>query len=236
LEAVLREIETFGFSRDPGDYYFTIFGQPAAESKWGWRFEGHHISLNMAFKDGRLAGPTPCFFGANPAVVPSGPLTGHEMLKDEIGAARALLETINDAQRDQVLIRDRAFGDIVAGPRREESLATQEGLAGAEMTATQRDLLGKLIDRFVGVLPAQERADEIARLQAHGLEGVHFAWAGSTEPGAGHYFRVHGPQILIEYDNSRNNANHVHSIWLDPENPFGKDILGAHYRTGHRHA
>jgi len=237
LEKILGEIEAFGFFRDPEKYYLTVFGMPG-DGPWGWRFEGHHLSLNMTFRDDRLIAATPLFLGTNPAVVPVGHHKGMDVMGPEIKLARALLGTLDREQRQRALIADRAFGDIVAGPGREDSLKEPMGVAGADLTGPQRDVLIALIERYAGNLPADWAADEMKRVRAAGLDGLHFAWAGATEPGPGrgHYFRVHGPAVLIEYDNSRSDANHVHSVWHDPNNPFGRDVLGAHYRHGHRHA
>ena len=68
-----------------------------------------------------------------------------------------------------------------------------------------------------------------------GVERIHFAWAGPIEPGHAHYYRIHGPTALIELDNTQNDANHIHSVWHDPRNDFGADLLRAHYERGHRH-
>ena len=236
LEKILGEIETFGFFRDPGKYYLTVFGTPG-DGAWGWRFEGHHLSLNMTLRDGRLIAATPLFLGTNPAVVPVGHMKGMEVMGPEIKLARALLGALDGEQRQRALIADGAFGDIVAGPGREDSLKEPIGIAGADLAGAQRDVLIALVERYARNLPTDWAAEEMARVRAAGLDGLHFAWAGATEPGPGrgHYFRVHGPAVLIEYDNSRSDANHVHSVWHDPMNPFGRDVLGAHYRHGHRH-
>jgi len=236
LEAVLRQIETFGFNRDPENYLVTVFGAPGDTGRWGWRFEGHHLSINMTFRDGVLAGATPMFLGANPAVVPTGHLQGLEVMASEIGAARRLLDSLDAGQRDTARIADRPFGDIVAGPGREDSLAIPEGLATGAITTAQTDALGTLIEHYAGTLAPELAQMELRRVRGAGLEGMRFAWAGAFEPGRPHYFRVHGPAVLIEYDNSRNDANHIHSVWHDPGNPFGRDVLGAHYRAGHHHA
>jgi hypothetical protein len=240
LEAVLGAIEARPGFRDPDDYALTVFGVPEPRGTWGWRLEGHHLSLNFAYRDGRAIGATPMFFGANPAVVPAGVegfahLAGLEPMAEEIGAARTLLSALDAGQVDRAVIRDRPFGDIVAGPGREQALARPEGVPAAAMSASQRQALVALIERYLGHLPAEEARARSDAIRAAGVDAIHFAWAGATEPGRGrgHYFRVHGPNVLIEYDNSRSNANHVHSVWIEPGNPFGRDVLGDHYRHGH---
>lgn len=236
LEAVLGALEGSGRFRDPEKYVLTVFGDPLGEGPWAWRFEGHHLSLNMTFGDHRLLGATPHFLGTNPAVVPSGPLQGLEVLEQEIGYARALLSAFEGIQRDRVMFADRSFGDILAGPGREDRLKQPEGLPASAMGPGQRDLLIRLIETYAGNLTQPWRDAALLRIREAGLQSIHFGWAGSSEPGRPHYFRVHGPAVLIEYDNTRNDVNHVHSVWHDPGNLFGHDLLGAHYRHGHHHA
>jgi hypothetical protein len=230
LEEVLGRIESLGFWRDPESYFLSVFGEPRDGSTWGWRFEGHHMSINMTLADGRLAAATPLFLGANPAVVSSGPREGLAVMGEEAALARSLMAGFDPARREEALINDRPFGDIVSGPGREGALARPEGLPAARMSAAERETLGRLIARYVETLPPADAAVEMARIRAGGIDAIRFAWAGSLTPGRGHYFRVHGPPVLIEYDNSRDDANHVHSVWLDPTNIFGLDVLGAHYR------
>lgn len=236
LEKVLDELEGSRAFRDPEEYVLTVFGDPGGTQPWGWRFEGHHLSLNMTFRDDRLLAATPHFLGAHPAVVAAGPLEGLKVLDQEIGYARALLSTFESAQRDRVVFAGRSFGDIVAGPGREDRLKTPEGVAAAEMAPGQQELLIRLIETYAGNLPEPWCGTELARVREGGLAQIRFGWAGAIKPGQPHYFRVHGPSLLIEYDNTRNDVNHVHSVWHDPTNLFARDVLGAHYRNGHTHA
>jgi Protein of unknown function (DUF3500) len=235
LEEVLRRLETFGLSRDPENYAFTVFGNPGASAPWGWRVEGHHLSLNFTLVPGHPVAVTPAFLGANPAEVPSGPQKGLRALAAEQDLGRALVQSLSETQRPRAIIAAQSLGDIVTGPGRADSLAAPAGLGLADMTGEQRALAGRLIEEYARNMRAELAEAELRRMREAGLERIHFAWAGALEPGRAHYYRLHGPTLLIEYDNTQNNANHIHSVWHDPKRDFGRDLLRAHYEHGHRH-
>jgi hypothetical protein len=236
LEEVLRRLETFGaLLRDPENYSITVFGAPDGAGSWGWRLEGHHLSLNFTLVPGKPIAMTPAFLGANPAEVPSGPHKGLRTLAGEQDLARALARSVEPRLRPRLIIDTRSLGDIVSGPGRAPSLATMAGLPLADMTGDQRGLALRLVEEYARNMRAELAESELGRLREAGIESLHFAWAGSLEPGKAHYYRLHGPTLLIEYDNSQNDANHIHSVWHDPRNDFGLDLLRSHYRHGHRH-
>jgi hypothetical protein len=235
LEDVLRRIETFGLSRDPENYAFTVFGNPGTSAPWGWRVEGHHLSLNFTLVPGQPVAMTPAFLGANPAEVSSGPKQGLRALAAEQDLGRSLVGSLTDAQRRRTVIAAQSLGDIVTGPGRADSLATPAGLPLADMTGDQRSLAARLIEEYARNMRSELAEQELRRVRETGLERVHFAWAGPLEPGRPHYYRLHGPTLLIEYDNTQNNANHIHSVWHDPKRDFGLDLLRAHYERGQHH-
>jgi hypothetical protein len=235
LEEVLRQIETFGgLLRDQEKYYVAVFGTPGP-GPWGWRLEGHHLSLNFTLVPGKPIAVTPAFMGANPAEVRSGALKGLRTLGREQDLGRTLALTLDAPQRRRMLIGDRSLGDIVSGPGRTESLGAPVGLSLADMTGDQRALALQLIEEYARNMRSEMADAELQRLREAGPERVHFAWAGPLAPGQAHYYRLHGPTLLIEYDNTQNDANHVHSVWHDPRNDFGADLLRAHYERGHPH-
>jgi hypothetical protein len=238
LEGVLRQLETFGgLMRDPENYLVSVFGAPGPAAPWGWRLEGHHLSLNFTLVPGKPIAVTPAFFGANPAEVRSGNLKGLRTLAREQDLGRALAQGMDEAQRRRMLIGTQSLGDIVAGPSRGDSLSSPAGIPASDFGAVQRELLLKLLEEYARNMRAEVADDELRRLREAGLERVHFAWAGPIEPAHAHYYRIHGPTVLIEFDNSQNDANHVHSVWHNPRNDFGADLLRAHYERGHhRHA
>jgi hypothetical protein len=236
LEGVLRQLETFGaLMRDPDNYSVSVFGTPGAAAPWGWRLEGHHLSLNFTLVPGKPVAVTPAFLGANPAKVRSGPRKGLRTLAQEEDLARTLAQGTDAAQRRRMVIAAQSLGDIVSGPGRGESLVAPAGLPAADLGPAQREQLGRLIEAYAGNMRAEIADDELRRLREAGLERVHFAWAGPLDAGP-HYYRIHGPTLLIELDNTQSEANHIHSVWHDPRNDFGADLLRAHYQRGHHHA
>jgi Protein of unknown function (DUF3500) len=234
LEDVLRQLETLGgLLRDPENYSVSVFGMPGTDAPWGWRFEGHHMSLNFTLVPGKPVAVTPTFLGANPAEVPRGPLKGLRTLAREQELGRALARSMDQPQRARMLIADQSLGDIVSGPGRADRLGAPVGVPFGEMTGDQRGLGMSLLEEYTRNVRVDVAEDHLRRMRETGLDRIHFAWAGSLEPGRAHYYRLHGPAVLIEYDNTQNDANHIHSVWHDPVNDFGLDLLRAHYMTGH---
>jgi Protein of unknown function (DUF3500) len=234
LEAVLHQLETLGgFLRDPGKYYVSVFGAPEAARRWGWRLEGHHLSLNFTLVPGGGVAVTPAFFGANPAEVRAGPHRGLRTLADEQDLAVALARGIEASQGGRLVIAAESLGDIVSGPGRDDSLKTPAGVALGELGGDQQALALRLIETYARNMRSEIAEEELRRMREAGIERVHFAWAGPIDPGQPHYYRLHGPTLLIEYDNTQNSANHIHSVWHDPRNDFGADLLRAHYQRGH---
>jgi len=227
LEGVLREQQ--GSFRDPDRYFVSVFGTPG-RFPWGWRFEGHHLSLNVALPAAGHIAVTPFFAGAHPATVRDGPNRGFRLLGASEDLARQLMRGLGDRQRQAATIADRSFGEIVASPQREQDLGAARGLPLGEMTGAERNLVEALMDRFLGTLAADLMAAQKQRVVEQGLSTFRFAWAGSLAPGEAHYFRVHGPATLIEHDNTQNGANHVHAVWRDLAADFGRDALADHYR------
>lgn len=234
LERILGLLEGRPERRDPEDYYVAIFGDPSSEGPWAWRFEGHHLSLNFSSPSGLVTVTGPAFMGANPARVPSGPKAGWRPLGREEDLARALMRSFTPEQRERATIAAEAPSDILTGNDREARLDAFEGLPADAMTAEQRAILFEIVHEYAGNTAAG--LDWMARVEDEiPASGIHFAWAGSLEPGEGHYYRVHAPAFLIEYDNTQNDANHVHSVWRDLENDFGGDALARHYEESDHH-
>jgi hypothetical protein len=237
LEGVLRQLETFGgFRRDPDNYAVTIFGTPAPGAAWGWRFEGHHLSLNFTLVPGRPVVATPAFFGANPAQVPSGPAQGLRVLQAEQDLGIMLVRSLDPARRGRATIAGSSLGDIVSGPGRADTLKAPAGVPLGDLGAESQALARRVLETYARNMRSEVAEHELRRVHAAGIERVHFAWAGSVDPERPHYYRLHGPTVLIEYDNTQNDANHIHSVWHDPRNDFGADALGAHYGATPHHA
>jgi hypothetical protein len=216
------------FVRDPEKYYFSIFGTPSAKEVWGWRVEGHHISLNFMVVNGNLVASSPSFFGSNPAEVRDGPKKGLRILGDQEDAARALLMALDESQRRKAIIADVALDEIVTTNKVEINPLSPVGVTAATMTPQQRDLLMKVINIYTSKMADDLAAERTAKLQKAGVEKIAFAWAGEKERGKKHYYRIQGPTFLIEHDNTQNDGNHVHSVWRDFNGDFGRDLLREH--------
>jgi hypothetical protein len=229
LEDVLQALEGGGrFARDRDEYLFSIFGAPGAGATWGWRFEGHHISLHFTIVEGALAIGSPAFVGANPAEVREGPQRGRRVLADREDAARGLLESLDEAQRRVARISEDAPNDIVTGSDLDIDPLTPVGIFASALSAAQRALLLELIDVYASMAVDEMAAQRWDAVRAAGVERITFAWAGGFERGERHYYRVQGPTFLIEYDNTQNDANHIHSVWRDFDGDFGRDLLREH--------
>ncbi len=234
LEEVLRVMQgDSGERRDPEKYHFSIFGQPSERGVWGYRVEGHHVSLHYTVVNGKLAG-SPSFFGANPAEVKQGLRKGLRALAPEEDLARNLLGSLNDEQRRAAIVSETAYPDILTSADRKAALEGQpNGLSAVKMTARQKELLAALVSEYAGNMPPEIADYRMKQLREAG-DRIFFAWAGSTERGGPHYYRVQTPAFLIEYDCTQDNANHIHSVWRDYDGDFGLDLLKEHYRSSHR--
>jgi hypothetical protein len=233
LEQVLYELENKAPKRDTQMYHFSIFGTPDTEKAWAWRVEGHHLSVNFTLVKGIFISGAPTFFGANPTEVLSGPLKGQRLFLKEETDARALMKSLDAEQQKTALIAETAFKDIVTGADRTVNIGIPVGLPVTKMTEAQKTMLADLIRYYAARARGAVAHQEWNRIEEAGFDKIHFAWAGSLNPGEGHYYRIHGPTFLIEYDNTQNNANHVHSVWRDMQNDFGGDILKKHYAELH---
>ena len=235
LEGILGVIEGRPERRDPEDYYVSVFGPPSLEAPWAWRFEGHHISLNFTSVPGDLPSVTPAFIGSNPHVVGEGPSSGMKLLGAEESHLRELLGALEPDQLREAMIADEAPSDIVTGNARNVELDRFEGLPVSEMSEAARGAFLRLLAEYVLNVDSEVARFEMGRIQEAGLDRLHFGFAGAMGPGEGHYFRIHGPTILIEYDNVQGGANHVHTVWRDPQNDFGDDLLRRHYEEADHH-
>jgi hypothetical protein len=228
MEATARGGRGGGLVRDSERYFFSIFGTPSVRETWGWRLEGHHISLHFTIVNGTLVAGAPAFFGVNPAEVRAGLKTGMRILAAEEDAARDLMQALDSARRTQAIISTAAPNDMLTMNNMKIDPLTPVGIAASAMTPAQRALLMKVVDVYAGFMADDIAAARMAKIKAAGEDKVTFAWAGSLERGQRHYYRVQGPTFLIEYDNTQNNANHIHSIWRDFAGDFGADLLRAH--------
>jgi hypothetical protein len=236
LEKILRELEgpSSRFIRDPDLYYVTIFGTPSNELPWAWRIEGHHLSINFLIVHGKEIAVTPNFFGANPARVPHGPLSDLRILAMEEDLARHLLLSLDKGQSAQAIISTEAPVDIITENEIRVKMDGPAGLAVSQMNENQEKLLLKLVREYISRMPEDLADKRMNEIEKEGKRYIHFAWAGFKEQGKPHYYRLHGPSFFVEYDNTQNNANHIHTVWRDIKNDWGEDLLKRHYQKSHQ--
>jgi hypothetical protein len=233
LEQVLWELENHAPKRDTEMYYITIFGEPGSKS-WGWRFEGHHLSMNFTVADGKVISGTPNFFASNPGEIRVGPRTGLRVLAGEEDVARNLVKSLSDEQKKKAIIGTAAPEDILTKNESKISPLEVAGITFGEIDEAQAKNLRQLIDVYVQRIRPEVAADELAAIEKAGMDKIVFAWMGGIEKGQGHYYRVQGPTFLLEYANTQNDANHVHAVWRDFDGDFGRDLLREHYQAGHK--
>jgi hypothetical protein len=217
--------------RDPVRYYFSVFGTPSPRGAWGWRVEGHHVSLNFTVVNGNLVASSPTFFGTNPAEVREGPKKGLRILASQEDSARALLMALDETQRKQALFDATAPNDIATMNALDIKPLSPGGITADRLTQAQREMLMAIVDAYAGVMPADVAAERLEKIKKAGVEKITFAWAGDAARGQRHYYRVQGPTFLIEYDNTQNNANHIHAVWRDFSGDFGRDLLRDHLKA-----
>ena len=237
LEPVLYELEGVQrkFPRDAELYHFFIFGKPGPKTTWGWRVEGHHVSVNFTIINGEFVADTPSFFGANPAEVKQGPRQGVRVLAGEEDLARRLVKSLDEEQRKVAVIQTTAPKEILTEAKRKVQPLEAAGLSGSKMTPEQSELLLNLVKEYVFRIRPDLAAEDLKKIQKAGVDKILFAWAGGLERGEGHYYRVQGPTFLMEYDNTQNDNNHIHAVWRDFANDFGEDLLLKHYRDVPHH-
>jgi hypothetical protein len=233
LEEILRIMENGkGPTRDPDLYFFSIFGEPSETGTWGYRVEGHHVSQNFTIVNGKVIG-APSFFGTNPAEVREGPRKGLRVLAREEDLGRELVLALNAEQLKTALVDAKAPGDMLTTNSRQAALNGQpSGLQVTKMNANQKEMLQHLLDEYANNMPeqlAQAREEQIKKAAGN----LYFAWAGGTHPGDPHYYRIQAPSFLVEYDDTQNGANHIHSVWRDFDGDFGRDLLKEHYQASH---
>jgi hypothetical protein len=234
MEDVLRIMEKDdGERRNPGKYYFSIFGKPSDKGTWGYRVEGHHLSQNYTIANGHVV-DAPSFFGSNPAEVREGPRKGVRLLAQEEDYGRALLMALDEGQRKIAIVEPKGYPEMLTSNSRKAALEGQpNGLSASKMTAKQYEMLMDLLTIYAENVPEQMATARMDIVKKAG-KNMYFAWSGVAERGGPHYYRIQAPTFLVEYDNTQNNANHIHTVWRDLSNDWGTDLLKQHYEESHR--
>ena len=235
-ELILGEIEAragaSNFRRLPELYFHSVFGEPG-DGPWGWRVEGHHLSLNFTIVDGEVVSSTPSFFGANPAEVRHGPQKGLRICQQEEDIARDLYQSLDAEARTVATIYPVAPAEMLMRASWRVNLDRRSGVAAGQLSADSRDKLMALVGIYVDRKQEDLARVAMRKIEAGGVENIYFGWAGHDRRKEPHYYRIHGPSFFVEYDNTQDHANHIHSVWRDVDNDFGYDVLGAHYEEAH---
>jgi hypothetical protein len=235
LEPVLREQEKNNppGRRDAAGYFFTIFGEPSTSNTWGWRFEGHHVALNFTIVKGQMIASSPSFFGANPAEIKEGDRRGFRALAGEEDVPRELLNSLDAKQKALAVLDPVAPKDISTMAKVKVDPIDPKGIPASSLNKKQKEILVNVLEEYTNNMAEDIGAARMDAVRKAGLDKVHFAWMGGPDKGQPHYYRVQGPTFLIEYDNTQNNNNHIHSVWRDFNGDFGMNLLAQHYQQFH---
>jgi len=209
-----------------GNYWVTVFGNPSTTENWAWQLEGHHLSVNVSFIDGKVA-TTPLFLGADPAVVPDGPFAGLEILGVPANVSRALMQSLNEDQQQEAIISEELYEDILTRTGDEPHTQSPAGLPVEDMSEMQQQMVMQIIEHYVNTFEEAAAQAYLAGWESGLPDDLTFAWSGSTDPGAPIYYRIQSSDFLIEFDNRSGQPNHIHSVWYDLKNKFGQSFLGS---------
>lgn len=232
LENILKVMENNSARRDPQQYHVAIYGHPSPTATWSWSLSGHHLSLHFTMMDGKIA-DTPTFLGSNPAEVRQGSKAGLRVLHAEEDIALALIQSLSPDQKKSAVFLEEAPYEIFTAAKSQVTALDDAGISFALLDNEQKKLLTELVEEYIALMPADLASKRRQMVDQGGWERIKFAWAGVTDRSAGHYYRVQGPEFLIEFDNTQNNANHIHSVWRDFDGDFGRDMIREHYNNSH---
>jgi hypothetical protein len=235
LENVLVELGGDPGFRDAGAYFIAVYGNPGTDSLWAWSFEGHHLSLNFTVSNGKLS-TAPRFFGASPATVPEGRRIGERTLDREEDLALELINALSDQQREEAIFQNVPFADIVTTNATEVGPLRPAGIKATTLNSGQKDLLKQLIKEYLSSIPENLALERESRINEEEFDEIRFGWAGALVKGQAHYYRIQGKTFLIEFDNTQNNANHIHTVWRDFDGDFGRDLIREHYLNSDHHS
>ena len=213
-EILLVEEKGSGPVRDPELYFFTVFGTPADQGKWGWRVEGHHLSLNYTLENGVIISASPSFFGSNPAEVRPTHLgrIGMRNLVDIEGSALALIGSLDPDQKKQAVVSEKAVSEVRGGNLPQAPASEAVGIAYKDLNETQQGLLLDTIQAYADDLAPEAGQEWLGQIKLAGYSEIHFAWTGVTDRSGGHAYVIQGPTFVIELNNTQNSSNHIHSL------------------------
>lgn len=234
LENVLRSFGQDSVTRDPEKYFISFYGNPMIDDLWSMSFEGHHISLNFTVSGDEVVA-SPRFLGANPAMIPEGPRKGDRTLDEEEDLGFDLINSMDSQQQEKAIFQEESFKDIVSFNLPEISPMKPQGIRYTELNQDQQKQLMRIIDEYLSNMPSKIASARREKVMSEELSDLYFGWVGAKSLGAAHYYRIQAKTFLIEFDNSQNNANHIHTVWRDFEGDFGRDLIREHYAKSHTH-
>lgn len=234
LENVLLEISGDSIMRNQDKYSLAFYGNPEKDSLWSWSFEGHHISLNFTILNGKTS-IAPRFLGASPATILSGSRKGERILDNEENLGFKLINSLSYNQKKIAIFQENGLSGIVTKNSIKVNPLTPVGIKYEELNNSQQLIFLELLEEYIFTAPEEEAKKRIEKLKNEEMNEVRFGWAGTMQQGEGHYYRIQGKSFLIEFDNSQNNANHIHTVWRDFNGDFGRDLIREHYKNTDHH-
>jgi hypothetical protein len=228
------KLENGNKMRDEDLYYVAFYGKPGKDEIWGWQFEGHHVSLNFTVV-GEQISFAPLFFGANPAKINQGMNKGLRVLRDEEDIALQLVHSLDKAQKEKAIFQLNAFLEIVTTNASEVHPLEPVGIIAGDLNPEQRKLLHNLILEYINTVSEEVAIKRYQLIKSEEFDHIRFGWAGSTDISMPHYYRIQGKSFLIEFDNTQNNANHIHAVWRDFNGDFGRNLIKEHYQNSKHH-
>jgi len=218
------------------NYYLAFFGDPQKDTDWGYKLEGHHLSLNFTFHGDKLS-VTPMFVGTDPAEYPTSEYAGWRVLAYEEDYGIKLLSSFSPAQKQKAVKSTEVPGDIITAAESGKRLVDYWGIKGNALNKKQQELLEKIIREFVYNLEYDKAITEYTKIIKAGVQNIYFGWIGENDETKPHYYILNGPTFIIEFDNNggpRGSANHIHAIWREKGNEYGEDVLKKHYEAEHK--
>ncbi|MCF7569565.1 DUF3500 domain-containing protein [Sabulilitoribacter arenilitoris] len=234
LERYLGELSGDKVFRDPEKYYIAIYGNPKIDTLWSWSFEGHHISLNFTISNEKISA-SPRFMGTNPAEIKEGTQKGERVLQKEEDLAFELMNSMDEEQKSKAIFNSIAFPDILTFNKSKVEPLENEGIKAKNLNEEQKAILTELIKEYLLTIPKELAKERYRAIRISEFDDIQFAWAGSTNKSKGYYYRIQGDTFLIEFDNTQNNANHVHTVWRDFNDDFGRNLIKEHYQNASHH-
>jgi hypothetical protein len=234
LESVLAEISGNYVHRDPEKYFFAFYGDPKNDALWTWSFEGHHISLNFTILNGKPS-ISPRFLGTNPAMIKQGKRKGERVLANEEDLAFKLINSMDNDQKAQAIFQLKSFNEIITKNDSKVKPLEAIGIKTESLNDQQNDILTTLISVYLSTIPEELAIERLELIKKSEFSNITFGWAGSTQISKPHYYRIQGDTFLIEFDNTQNNANHIHTVWREFDGDFGRDLIKEHYKHHHKH-